>query len=82
MQNTVHKSAVQGEDVLPQLRRHACISETYKKNFTIHRWEGQINVTKEDKGRGSVQLLPRVNEFSEGEDSIERLTVSLAGSLS
>jgi hypothetical protein len=54
MQNTVHKSAVQGEDVLPQLRRHACISETYKKNFTIHRRKGQGNVAKEDKGRGCV----------------------------
>jgi hypothetical protein len=29
-----------GPTVLPQLRRYACISEAYKKDFTIHRRKG------------------------------------------
>ena len=48
----------------------------------IDRWEGQDNVTQVDKGGGTMHLLSRVNEFSEGEDNIKRLTVSLEGPLS
>jgi hypothetical protein len=73
---------VQGEDVLPQFGRHTGISEAYKENVTIHCRESQGNVTKEDKGSGDMYLFSRGNEFSVGEDSVEGLTVSLAGPLS
>ncbi len=41
MENAVHEGAVQGEGVLPQFGRYACISEADKEIVTVHRREGQ-----------------------------------------
>ncbi len=71
MKNSVHKGTIQGEDVLTQFWRHACVIQEDKWNVTIDRWEGQDNVIQVDKGGGTMHLLSRVNEFSEGEDNIK-----------